>query len=955
MKPLPTGFYPFWFWNDTITGDEIRWQVAQMAAQGIRGFFIHSRQGLKDPPYLSETFLDRVGDAIAAAQENGLVVHLYDEYPYPSGIAGGTVVLGEPAHLATELVQQSFSAEGGALRQALPAGKLLSLLAYPMSGAEVDWSRPLDLASAVGPVLEEDSYQETGLTRYNQKRYFANRPCPTLQTILPPGPWRVIASLQRVQEHFKYWNNFSDVLNPQAVRRFIELTHEKYYRRFSGEFGHTLQWIFTDEVIPGWSATLPESFRTEYGYDLLEMLPALQDSSHPRHLQVSVDLHRLKLKLFCQTFEEPVSGWCHAHAIAYAAEKPSLRFSQLRYQDIPGCEPGHVKAGRVLDLLQPALRGNAKAAASAAYFYGKAGALDECYHSLGWSGTLEDIRWMADAQLLLGIRYLVPHGFFYSTHNLRKHDAPPSFFFQSPFWPLFHILSERVERIGQAFDGSYINAHLAVVDPTAGLPTTGDRADLTHLWHTLMGAHLDFHIVDTDVLVDGRLEPGQVILRDVAIQVVLVPHMPFIEAPLADWLDRFAQAGGHVLYCPTGFQADELVSDLRAFIRPSLSLRTAGLENPALWSVWRCQEGQSLWFVLNVSGQPQPVDLEAAQGLREIPLRDGAAAQLEILNGRQQRVIQPFEAVLLEAIPQPAEAQIPTALSISLAGAMQVHPLSANLARLYDWQLTLLDEHGSALQSAVVQAVPLANQLESGGFRFAPRFERAFGTPPQLSWPDLHLRYEFDFFCQFNGPVELVMEPGSIVGDWTLRVNDTAPLGSEDFKPSAAHVRGSLGVALGGRLQAGHNTIQVEVTTDLPGGGLLNPLYLAGDFGLTSHPLGLVERATLGHFETYSANGLPFYAGAVEYYTLFELAELPLDARVLMQLVPDAPFHEACQVSFNGNQWYDLPWGPYQLLLDTSELRLGQNDLAVRVYTTLIRSFEGQEFDSDTHQYKNIY
>ncbi len=35
------------------------------------------------------------------------------------------------------------------------------------------------------------------------------------------------------------------------------------------------------------------------------------------------------------------------------------------------------------------------------------------------------------------IRYLVPHGFFYTTHALKKHDAPPTFFYLvMPFCPL---------------------------------------------------------------------------------------------------------------------------------------------------------------------------------------------------------------------------------------------------------------------------------------------------------------------------------------------------------------------------------------------------------------------------------------------------------------------------------------------------------------------------------------
>ena len=71
----PPGFYPFWFWNDRLSANEIRWQVAQMAAQGLRGFFIHPRQGLQQP-YLSEAFFDLVDVALEAAEEHGLLVQI---------------------------------------------------------------------------------------------------------------------------------------------------------------------------------------------------------------------------------------------------------------------------------------------------------------------------------------------------------------------------------------------------------------------------------------------------------------------------------------------------------------------------------------------------------------------------------------------------------------------------------------------------------------------------------------------------------------------------------------------------------------------------------------------------------------------------------------------------------------------------------------------------------------
>ncbi len=65
----PPGFYPFWFWNDRLSADEICWQVAEMAAQGIRGFFIHPRQGLQEP-YLSDAVFAMVAVVIYCSDQH---------------------------------------------------------------------------------------------------------------------------------------------------------------------------------------------------------------------------------------------------------------------------------------------------------------------------------------------------------------------------------------------------------------------------------------------------------------------------------------------------------------------------------------------------------------------------------------------------------------------------------------------------------------------------------------------------------------------------------------------------------------------------------------------------------------------------------------------------------------------------------------------------------------------
>lgn len=951
MNAWPTGFYPFWFWNDRLSVDEIRWQIREMAAQGVRGFFIHPRQGLGQP-YLAEAFWEMVDAAVAEAQVCGLAVHLYDEYPYPSGVAGGEVILGAPEYHATQLVQRIYDLSGEEVRLELPRGQVLSCMAYPVREEnEVDWTRGVDLRPQVGMLLIDESYVEMGLTMYNRKRYFASGPTPVLEAHLPPGLFRLFVSVQVEVRQHKYWDHYVDVLNEQAVQRYITLTHERYRRRYEHLFGRAIHSIFTDEVCPHWSARVPAAFQATYGYDLCAALPALQDERHPDHLSVAHDLYRLVYQMFCEAFEVPVSSWCRAHGLLYTGEKPSLRLAQLRYMDVPGCEPGHVKVGARLDLLQPRPRGNAKATASAAYLYGKPGSLCECYHSTGWSATLQDAKYVADGLLLMGITYLVPHGFFYSTHSLKKHDAPPTFFFQMPFWPLFGSLSAYVDRIGRSFEGTHIDAQVLVVEPAAGMPAHEDLEVYEALLWALMGQHIDFHLVDTDILEQGQITAGVVHVADITARMVIVPPMRVVETSLRDWLDRYQAAGGRVLWVSRDGSPDVWIDRVLDCVRPSLHVQVGGHEASEVLVVQRTDGERRLWFALHTGARSIDATLHADGPLREISL-DGRPALLRQGEGGYRRQIAPYESFLLEAGQAPMAEALLLEIQVPGDGPAAIRPLRPNLLRMGEWVMSLYEGETFGPETQVHTA-PLPNQLEEGGFCFSPRYSHRFGQQPELSLPALTVRYRYSFQCAYQGPVELVMEPGSIAGDWVVSVNGHV-IQPGEFQPSSAHVRGSLGVDVSTAIARGLNVIEVRVTTDRLDGGLLNPLYLAGEFGVALDPVRLVPRPDQGLFEDYERNLLPYYSGELEYTTSFTLPEVPAADHVLVALVYERPFHEATSLSINDSPPQPVLWQPRCWQIATHYLCVGKNTLRTRVYTTQIRAFEGQWFDYVAHQYRQV-
>lgn len=979
--PFPDGFHPFWFWNARIDADELRRQIARMSEQGVRGFFIHSRQGLAQP-YMSRRFLDLVEMAIDEGRARGMSVHLYDEYPYPSGAAGGAVVQSDPALAGTTLQVEHRALPAGPVRVELPAGKVLVCRAFPLRDGEVDWGSGLDLREWVGMALSRESYHDAAPQTYNDRRFFADTPVPTLEVALADGPVELWAVSQvPVREH-KYWDAFPDVTNPAAVRRFIELTHERYRQHLGPKLAEVAS-IFVDEVEPLPSASVMAEVERRDQALFADTVLAFVAPSHPAHVEALRAVEEARLALFEKSFEAPVSEWCHNNGLRYTGEKPSIRLSQLAWMDVPGCEPGHTKAGAERsDLLQGEIRGNAKATASAAYFFAKEGSLCECYHSLGWGATLQDAKLIAESLLLLGTRWLVPHAFFYSIDGLRKHDAPPSFF-HMPYWSLFGELTSRVAAISHAFEGTWLDASIGVVEPAAGMPDVAQLACYEDLQWALLHAHLDFLTVDLPILAAGHIAEASVFLRDIRLRSVLVPPGRCPRPELDEWLAKFERAGGQVVRVAGAQNIDDAVGQVRSHCPPALSVTAQTGDAAAVQVACRRGEKGRNWIMVNTSPQPAVLEVVLADGagLAPVQLENRWVRQLEQRDGTYQLRLEGFESALVQETSSPV-TEGPRALPlvrVATDGPWAFKPLGMNVLRLGRWLMSLPDQ-GQA--TAVVEPAPIANQLLRSGLPFAPRIIDHFGRSPSVGFPPLRARYETTFDCCAGVPLQLVMQPGSLTGDWCTWVDGSGPYRPGNFSPSLGPVAGCIGMPIacddqgrsdGDRLH--RHVIVVEVQADRGEQGLRDSIYIGGDFGVfapepgqrrpgtdgdsaQSPPLLATTRPlpTMGDFGAWEANGLPYYAGAVEYSRRSRLSVGGAGPEVVVQLDLPAGCEDAAEVAFGTGPFRPLPWSPRRTLVPRAELEPGKAGTLVRalVLSTLERAFEGRRFGPREHTYGDV-
>lgn len=425
---------PFWFLNGDLNESELDFQLREMKAKGVDECILHARKGLTIE-YLSEEWFKKIGVILALCEKYGIKAWIYDEDNWPSGYAGGKVVEYNSDFRATCLTVEKI---------------------YPVLGEYINVPEKPGTKLECVIAVHSDSYflDITDYKTHTAKPWRSETLC-----------WEVFVFRTEPCAHKPAYSPlpYVDMLNPAATKRFVEVTHAEYKKRFPEYWGSVIKGFFTDE--PGfyqnyleqcanlntliWTPDFAERFIAKYGYDIRPHLCCLWQDMGTLSVKTRCDYYKAVADFYIDSFFGVMKDFLakdglkligHLHRedqIESLVQTESDFFSVISSLDYVGIDCIDRKLPRITERI----------ASSAAHTRGKEICFSETFGGFGWSLSPQEMKARTDLQYVQGINMLVPHAFFYSVEGIRKQESPPSLFFQNGYWQYFRQYTDYVKRL----------------------------------------------------------------------------------------------------------------------------------------------------------------------------------------------------------------------------------------------------------------------------------------------------------------------------------------------------------------------------------------------------------------------------------------------------------------------------------------------------------------------------
>ncbi|MEX2724448.1 MAG: glycosyl hydrolase [Candidatus Freyarchaeota archaeon] len=562
--PKDFGPVPFWFLNNELPEEDIDWFLQELVEKGNSGVFLHPRTGL-EVEYLSQSFWGKISYCVEACRRLGLKAWLYDEYNWPSGVVGGRILREHPEYAQHYLDYRRERVEAGKMVKIPVNGRLITAVAVSESGDEIISLKDKVCVSFLEFMPQRDNWYVAVFTEKTNSDLFFCTTC---------APW---ARNER---------GYLDLLSRDAVRCFINYTHEEYRKRLGKDFGDLIPGIFTDEPanyrgLP-WTGNFLEEFKKRKGYSLEEKMHELAFNVGD-YVKTRCDYFGVVSELFSEAFYGQIAEWCRENGLKFTGhlfEEEELEtvprnhgnvYTALKEMDIPGLDWLGVKTGyEEIPLIKaPCLA--SKIVSSIAHATGKKSVLCEYGGGNGWNTTLMSLKNLVNYLQATGVNFMNSHAAYLSIKGLRKRDFPPSHFVQEPWWKHYATFSSYISRL------SYLNSsgtHIA--DVLLLYPLRSLWAEYTLRGKTkafedivkyfgmigtaLLRIQRDYDILFEDEVLDSLVSVDGNLLRvaDEEFRILILPPMTTIPAQVLKLVKEFFEKGGIVVglgFLPTNSEA----------------------------------------------------------------------------------------------------------------------------------------------------------------------------------------------------------------------------------------------------------------------------------------------------------------------------------------------------------------------------------------------------------------
>lgn len=499
---------PFWSWNDRLEEKELIKQINWMHKNDIGGFFMHARSGLVTE-YLSDEWMSCIKTCAEEARRLGMSAWAYDENGWPSGFAGGKL-LEDPENHDRYLTCASGSFDPSAM------------VSYYIDGDDL--------------IRSEGGQQGEYLNIY---------------------------------EH--YSTSTADILNPDVVEKFINMTHERYKSCLGDAFSSLIKGFFTDEPqyyrwdVP-YTPSISAYFKDVLKKDILDGIGLLFVKKNG-YRQFRYDYWKGMQSLMLGVFAKKVYQWCENNGVrltGHYIEEESLGGQMMccagvmplyEYEHIPGID----RLGRYSENSL-----SSRQILSVTAQLGKKQVLCEMYAGCGWDVTPRELKRITESLYINGVNVICQHLLPYSERGNRIHDYPAHFSAINPWVRNYYDKFNRYfNRIGALLADYPEQVRVAVLHPMRSAYFDYDRSlededfGIAYLDDALAGTlaklekdGINFHFLDETLLAKyGSVSGGVISCGRCSYDVLIIPYCITMDENTERLLHEYVNGGGKVYLC----------------------------------------------------------------------------------------------------------------------------------------------------------------------------------------------------------------------------------------------------------------------------------------------------------------------------------------------------------------------------------------------------------------------